>query len=1225
MKIFLVILINIIISLSSELIHFNISSNLNISQIKNKENQINYYQKSRHLEGKKNDFIDKFIYNLVGKLLNWDEKTEGSSLKDYIFKLKDYIMTSLEFLKNDKNLTIIYQLLNDFININNTYYNNIIDTILKEKQNLNNSFNEIKNVNNKLEVLMIFIKNKKVLTQIVNYLKSYPDFANLVYLFPIIKNFTDIEKKDLNLNFTLYSLKNYLSKYYDILIDAAFDFYQDYLNNNTNFTRIYNKYLKKNVNITIDLLKIFLETKLAKVINIIFPSKYTKLLYKYINENPGEIKELYNLLYNNPEITDIVYSIIFNYKNKQKIIEILFTSKEIKDRISLISIIVKIGYKIFKEFTEVRNFVEILNSLLRGVANSYLLNQDEYIKNELSEECRGLLKYAIIGEFNNFHSTNISDYFLYKLGNDSPKSRNDLLFYDNCLKKPPIINDINIDNIEENGVVPAFIMSTVDLTLKDNKNKYKNNTRFESNYYVVSFCLPQGKNNGNNNLYATNGKYLQCSEKDYGYLIKYMLTLASNVETAEFNTIALVKNQKFSDKQSLLVIFLGKLIPFYILSIPIIIYLFLLFCDNKKSKLIKQNNDNDNDNDIDDGAFLDEDQDKKNEIQEKEIANIEKGKKKSKTFKFLNKFFNFISNLEELFNFESEITDCNSTKGFNYIRGLTGISILLTIFGQIYFILYNLPMKDFKQSHFYKFINDISYILYLIGLRYSPRILFSCSGFTLSSKYLSFIDKESNYYFIKFIFRQFYKYLILVVFLLYNRHSFYYMQSFFFDIKPITEIFNRSVLIYPESYKEFILSLFTFNILGLNKKDSRTQHDLIVYFWMAFNEIFFFLFGTILLTIGYKFKLKIDYIIIALVILSFLGKILFFYLYCAFVEEIYSTLYYYMFDYGQIMINPIFNLSYFLIGMYFGLMNYTTQKGIIQLSNDNSMYNKIYKMLHNFDNINTGNNLDEIEEIEEDNKNYIEMTNNNNIENKSESSLNNKNNEEENINKRIFSQDYIREIKNMPFLISAFKFKIWHNKYEIKYCFSILLFFLSFIIILLTCSHYIFISYYENIINNNNDFSEMKKILTKLSLEYVITNKILNFIYLIDIDLVVFFIQWGFFILSFKQQIIIQFFRSIYWSFFNKFYFSFLVLCDITILKLFYQSETIVTINTFTLLIYFFIDAIILFGLTTLIYTVIELPLKKLFRYFIKKENIQEDEENNEDDYCNEEDEEDEE
>jgi len=31
------------------------------------------------------------------------------------------------------------------------------------------------------------------------------------------------------------------------------------------------------------------------------------------------------------------------------------------------------------------------------------------------------------------------------------------------------------------------------------------------------------------------------------------------------------------------------------------------------------------------------------------------------------------------------------------------------------------------------------------------------------------------------------------------------------------------------------------------------------------------------------------------------------------------------------MLNPLFNLPYYLMGMYFGLINYSVQKGIISL------------------------------------------------------------------------------------------------------------------------------------------------------------------------------------------------------------------------------------------------------------------------------------------------------
>ena len=45
-------------------------------------------------------------------------------------------------------------------------------------------------------------------------------------------------------------------------------------------------------------------------------------------------------------------------------------------------------------------------------------------------------------------------------------------------------------------------------------------------------------------------------------------------------------------------------------------------------------------------------------------------------------------------------------------------------------------------------------------------------------------------------------------------------------------------------------------------------------------------------------------------------------------KKMYTTLYYYLLEYGKLMLNPIFNLSYFLIGMYFGLINYSIQKNV---------------------------------------------------------------------------------------------------------------------------------------------------------------------------------------------------------------------------------------------------------------------------------------------------------
>lgn len=69
--------------------------------------------------------------------------------------------------------------------------------------------------------------------------------------------------------------------------------------------------------------------------------------------------------------------------------------------------------------------------------------------------------------------------------------------------------------------------------------------------------------------------------------------------------------------------------------------------------------------------------------------------------------------------------------------------------------------------------------------------------------------------------------------------------------------------------------------------------------------------------------------------------------------------------------------------------------------------------------------------------------------------------------------------------------------------------------------HRIVINYFNNTIDN--DVEDLKQNLKKLSLESAITNKFLKFIYLIDIELVLLFVQWSIFTLFVKQQFIIDF------------------------------------------------------------------------------------------------------
>ncbi len=635
--------------------------------------------------------------------------------------------------------------------------------------------------------------------------------------------------------------------------------------------------------------------------------------------------------------------------------------------------------------------------------------------------------------------------------------------------------------------------------------------------------------------------------------------------------------------------------------------------------------------------------------EEKEMDNLLKGKQVPKWYKLLNEFFNLKDNLKELFNFESNNTNINNINGLNYIKGLLGISIILTILGHTFLIFINSPTKDFGINHFYNLIYSKLYIFVFIGLRYSPRIIFSCSGYILTYKYLSFIENQQKNFYFKFLLPQIYKYFYLILIILFGRFSLYYL-FYMLNIGPSWEIFNNKILKKPESITDFFLNLFIIKSFYISKDERKEIGNLFDYFWMSFNEIIFFILGTSLISIGYKFKIRIDYLIIGLIILLYFGKIAFFYIFRYKVQEIYTTLYYYLFDYGKLMINPLFNISYYLIGIYFGLMNYTIQKGITDLKGEDTL--KLFKNDNVFNkdedenleesklkkrNINYINpidiykiddNCEEEEEDEESEKNMIELNKrtvsnvgeiNNLYKNKKKIlGLDNpKANDSKNTklkkvkSKRLDSIDddknnFCIEIKEMPFLISAVNIVKWHKNPKKKLCLIIILIILNLIALMFIITHYIIIS-----LNDNKDSKTKEEKQKKYSLEYLITNEILNFFYLIDIELVVFDFHWLFFVFFINGLYTINdFFSHIFWSFFIKGYFSFLVSISPIILYVFYENNSIIFLDIGNLYLYFFISLVLILTLMIYSYISLELPLKRIFKYLFKeKEKINANEE----------------
>jgi hypothetical protein len=359
-------------------------------------------------------------------------------------------------------------------------------------------------------------------------------------------------------------------------------------------------------------------------------------------------------------------------------------------------------------------------------------------------------------------------------------------------------------------------------------------------------------------------------------------------------------------------------------------------------------------------------------------------------------------------------------------------------------------------------------------------------------------------------------------------------------------------------------------IFPSKEENTKGGNNLLHYFWLPFNEIFFFIFGVILITIGYKKRYRIDKFILILTPLLFVFKLIFSYviniLYAKknFVFKRYIPAYYFIFfNYGRFMINPIFNLPYFLIGMYFGLMNYTIQKGILNL-NKLDFYSTF--SVNQRVSLDSENKKEVDDDLSQDDLDApLEKQKNAKI--KKDEQDNNNNN-------------YCIEVTKMPFLITPIIFVQWHKKQKIIHLLILILIFVIFFI-------FFSIIYY-----------------IPKDIEKTMTNSFINFIYRIDIEFIVIFVQWGAFIIFLKADNFAAIFLShVFWTLLSKPYFSFILVINTVLLFIFYQSETMIEIDSLNILLNSLIGGAVTFIFTCLFYIFFELPYKRLIHLIFSLKN----------------------
>ena len=1070
----------------------------------------------------------------------------------------------------------------------------------------------------------------------------------LDYMYSIIE---EVEKGDLNhkniLNNISYLFQEFeINNIYDYLKENHTELLPElvemFLSSTQNFEEIYRL-------ITEDFLKDYKNQTIILIIDILSTfndsDKTLKKLGEFFKHNNGALpglkrlmlyekfsnilKELFSYYNQNNFLDAITETLIQNSETLDLFFELANKSELIDPGFDLIINIKDMNYLTETVPAFLVNASKLIDNFSRRLMRSFMfvsgnLNGKKQLLDAVIDEVKkGLIKFFeaqgmadynitqdCLDLFNNTFFNSDSSwnpiFLLYfkKFIFDSPRKKGDFLAFDNCME---ITNDDVIQGNLTYKVEPAFIIGIRD----DPKNKFtfKNTTFFEKYYSINNYCLPYGYKN-KTDLRKENA---MCNDVDYNEMFKFITAFFSGIDNTNFESIVLVKSKVELTASDNLIGFFSLII----LIIPILIKIFLVINKciiNQKNKKIEKIN----------KLIANNKKEKKinkNESYEGKDHIVSNKKELPKYQKLLNEYFDFIKNGSELFNFNLNNTNFNNINGITYIKGLMGFSIILTIFGLTSTVLINLPMKEYGSWYFHKSIKSLVYCFVFIGYRYSPRVLFSCSGYTLIYKYLCYIEQEQGLYFLKFVFLQSYKYILLYLVLILFRFSVHEIVYFFHQLKrPAWVLFEH----YLQQEKNFLFRGFTllFNFEQADKGYDKTRQNLIYNFYIPINEIFFFIVGTILISFGYKYKLRLDYIIIGILLAIFILKIGLYGGYFFKQNEMYTTTDYYFFDFGIHVLNPLYNITYFLIGMYFGLINYSIQKGITDLYSSNT-YKKYIPLkeskpdtesnqdsdmgsnllLH----INTDNSESSLDSEQEKNRNKKDNDINKDSNEKLEKLMTN---DETNKEKNEEIKEYKDQVKKMPFLITPILFYRFNKDKKDKLWYNILIFVAIIILGLLCFSKTIFL----HALSLLDEESSTEEYMSELSLEKTISNEALNVIYLFDVEIVVILSQWIIFILFFKEATMIRTFcNSIYWSFFVKSYYPFTLVSIPIILLIFYESESVIKIHIYNFILYSFINLIFVFIFVIIFYSIYDLPLKKIFKYFLKGSEIMEEEEEDSD------------
>jgi len=611
-------------------------------------------------------------------------------------------------------------------------------------------------------------------------------------------------------------------------------------------------------------------------------------------------------------------------------------------------------------------------------AISYFINEDNSFLNNLniSDQCYTQLENSF---FKYEMSISISSYPYYKkLIFDSSHFKNDLSSYKNCINKK--VDTYNNDH--EN-----FTFFTI--FIDDKKSLYDIlTTNCGTSPYLFGLCFIDN---------CTMSDYEVIIRKG---LTLFNLT---EKKDATLDFLPEIQIYKFSDniKSEGFIKFL-QLLPFIIIcihlifvifnSIPLYIYkiiLFIFFCkkyqkppsstrQSKLSKILLNIRDNKNKKNKNYKINYKEEKDK-----ERNPSNLSRSSYMSlednvtKTFDILYDITNNFTSLIELKK-QNEITNDG---GLAYINGIKGLSMIFFLFGSVYSALYGSIITYQTSEDFYYHLENVFFSIFYIGIKYAPKLLLCTSGFSLFFKFICYLDgkieneieikrqkdessinateikeinnhsnkkmknedkekSDDNYnisrkYLYNFFLLQLHKYILYILVLFFIIYSLDWIVNLFGTPGLIWDFFNQSS-INPAREFNYIIPLLigfkSFFIPGL----SPNERNILNYLYLVFQEIIYFLITTVIIFIGYKKNLRIDRFLKIVFLILIVLRIVYYFIDVGLDDKDYFGFH----KYGQFYTSMIYNYTFYIIGVHFGMINYVIQKGysFTDCQNNNKIY-----------------------------------------------------------------------------------------------------------------------------------------------------------------------------------------------------------------------------------------------------------------------------------------------